>query len=111
MEGDLPEPDWKVVRRLHASALERFCQRVLADVERINGAAGKSAHARYLEVYKLIEEQDKEIEWIFNDLRRSNAVELLCAMCARRLLSEEELAALSPETLDRVKWFMADPLT
>jgi hypothetical protein len=111
MDGDLPEKDWKAIRRLHAEALERFCRRVLEHAARIAGSAGQSAHARYLELYKLVEEQDKEIEWIFNDLRRSNAVERLCAMCSRRLLSQEELACLSPETLERVRWFTEEPFT
>ena len=111
MEGDLPDSDWKVVRKLHDLALERFCQRVLADVDRINGVTTIKAHARYLEIFKLIEEQDKEIEWIFNDLTRFNAMEHLFAMRSRGLLSEDEFALLSQETQDQVKWFLEDPLT
>jgi len=110
MEGDLPESDWKVVRNLHDIARERFCQRVLADIERINAVAIQKAHTRYLEIFKLIEEQDKEIEWIFNDLHRANALEHLCAMCSRKLLSEDELALLSQEARDHVKWFLEEPL-
>ena len=110
MEGDLPEADWKVVRRLHGLALERFCQRVLADIAQINSVATQKAHARYLEIFKLVEEQDKEIEWIFNDLRRSNAMEHLCAMRSRGFLREDEFALLSQDTQDLVKGFLADPL-
>jgi hypothetical protein len=77
MEGDLPESDWKILRKLHVLALERFCQRILTDIDRINSVASQRAHTRYLEIFKLIEEQDKEIEWIFNDFNRSNAVEHL----------------------------------
>jgi len=110
MEGDLPESDWKVVRKLHDIARERFCQRVLADIERINAVAVQKAHTRYLEIFKLIEEQDKEIEWIFNDLTRSNALEHLFAIRSRGLLSEAEFDLLSQETRDQVKWFLEDPL-
>jgi hypothetical protein len=110
MEDDLPESDWKVVRKLHGLALDRFCQRVLTDIERINSVVSQKAHTRYLEIFKLIEEQDKEIEWIFNDLRRSNAMEHLCAMQTRGLLSEEEFSRLSQETRDQVKSFLEDPL-
>jgi hypothetical protein len=110
MDGDLPEPDWKTVRKLHDLALERFCQRVLADIGRIHAATSKKAHVRYLEIFKVIEEQDKEIEWIFNDLNRSNAMEHLCAMSTRGLLAESEFALLSQETQDQVKAFLGDPL-
>jgi len=110
LDGDLPESDWKTVRKLHDLALERFCQRVLADIERIHSATAKKAHTRYLEIFKVIEEQDKEIEWIFNDLNRSNAMEHLCAMRTRELLAETEFALLSQETQDQVKAFLEDPL-
>lgn len=110
MDGDLPEPDWKTVRKLHDLALERFCQRVLEDIERIHSATSKNAHSRYLEIFKVIEEQDKEIEWIFNDLNRSNAMEHLCAMRTRGLLAETEFALLSQETQDQVQAFLEDPL-
>jgi hypothetical protein len=111
MEGDLPESDWKILRKLHVLALERFCQRILTDIDRINSVASLRAHTRYLEIFKLIEEQDKEIEWIFNDFNRSNAVEHLCAMQSRRLLSEEEYSQLSQETRDQIQWFLEEPLT
>ena len=35
MPPDISEPDWKVLRRVHPLALERFCGRVLGEVERI----------------------------------------------------------------------------
>ncbi|MDR3671146.1 MAG: hypothetical protein P4L36_09890 [Holophaga sp.] len=110
MDSSLPESDWKIVRRLHDQALERFCQKVLSDIERINAVLTQKAHTRYLEIFKLVEEQDKEIEWIFNDLRRSNAMEHLCAMYSRKLLPEEDFALLSQETQDQVRGFLADPL-
>jgi len=110
MDGDLPESDWKLVRKFHDLALERFCQRVLADIERIQAVATRTAHVRYLEIFKLIEAQDQEIEWIFNDLSRSNAMEHLCALRTRGLLAEAEFALLSQETQDQVKAFLDDPL-
>lgn len=110
MDGDLPESDWKIVRKLHDLALERFCQRVLADIERINSVTTQKARTRYLEIFKLIEAQDKEIEWIFNDLCRSNAMEHLCALRTRGLLAETEFALLSREIQDQVKSFLDDPL-
>jgi hypothetical protein len=31
---EIEEPDWKVLRRVHPLALERFCERVLAEIDR-----------------------------------------------------------------------------
>ena len=33
MQRTITEPDWKVFRQLHPVALDRFCQRVLAEVD------------------------------------------------------------------------------
>jgi hypothetical protein len=32
---EIKEPDWKVLRRVHPLALERFCEGVLAEIGRI----------------------------------------------------------------------------
>jgi len=109
MDGDLPEADWKTVRKLHDLALDRYCQRVLTDIERIGAVTTQRAHTRFLEIFKIVEAQDKEIEWIFNDLRRSNAMEHLCAMHTRGLMEEGEFAMLSRETRDQVRAFLEDP--
>jgi len=40
----IPERDWKVFRELRALALERFCQRVLAEVAGVSGDESHSFH-------------------------------------------------------------------
>lgn len=35
MPRAIPEADWKVLRRLHPLALERFCERVLCEIDGI----------------------------------------------------------------------------
>ena len=35
----IAEADWKVLRRVHPLALERYCERVLAEIERVTGYA------------------------------------------------------------------------
>jgi hypothetical protein len=32
---DFPEADWKILRRVHAAALERFCERVLSECKAV----------------------------------------------------------------------------
>ena len=46
---EIKEPDWKVLRRVHPLALERFCQGVLAEIGRVARDGAKSHHARYLQ--------------------------------------------------------------
>ena len=53
------EADWKVLRRLHPLALERFCERVLAEIDPVIQVRAQSAHQRYLGIFKIIEQRDR----------------------------------------------------
>ena len=48
---EIKEPDWKILRQLHKVALERFCERILREVERVNSDHSKSFHEKYLEAW------------------------------------------------------------
>jgi hypothetical protein len=102
MMGEIKESDWKIFRQLHVVALERFCQRVLDDSERLHGDTSQSAYERYVAIYRLLDERDKEVALLFNDLRRSTALWQIAALKGRGLLTEEEFARFSQETQSRV---------
>jgi hypothetical protein len=70
--ADFPERDWKVFRELRVVALERFCERVVARVSEVIGSRG-TAHQRYLDVFKIIDEEDRDLSRMFNNPRRSVA--------------------------------------
>ena len=102
MMREIKESDWKILRPLHSVALERFCQQILLEIERISSNRAKSFHQKYLDIYEVIRRRDKEIAQTFDDLRRSTAFIQLTAMKARGLLTEEEFLRFSPETQDVV---------
>lgn len=106
MSQQIPEADWKVFRELHPVALERFCERALADIARHAADLKKTPHERYLDVFKLIKKRDKTLGELFNDFRRSTA--LLMLLGIQKWLTEEELARFSPETLARIRWAAAN---
>jgi hypothetical protein len=60
------------------------------------------AHARYQELFDLMERRDKELVETFDFLRRSTAIIQLIAIRHRRLLTDEEFARFSPELRDVV---------
>lgn len=97
MSLEIRESDWQAFRRLYPIALERFCQRVLAEVELLASNAQISAHERYREIYSLMRERDKELASLFNDFRRSTAMIQLMYFRSRGLLTPEELALFSEE--------------
>lgn len=97
MPRDIKESDWKRFKVLRQLALERFCERVLLDIGCIGADAGKSQHERYLDIYRLIRDRDKELGRAFNDLSRSKAVIQIVQIRSLCLLTEEELAGFSEE--------------
>jgi hypothetical protein len=103
MHRDIKESDWKVLRRLHPLALERFCERVLAEIERVSDDKALGSHRRYLDIFEIVMGRSREIGRIFDDLKRSNALRMLAQMRANGLLTDEEYFSLSAETRDAVE--------
>lgn len=101
-EMDIHESDWRVFRRLHSIALERFCKRVLEEV-REAAECKTDYHDCYRNVYRLIRDYDKRMAAAFDDPRRSNAFLLLANIIGEGLLSAEELKQFSQEAQARIK--------
>jgi hypothetical protein len=109
MAREIKESDWKVFRRLHGIALERFCQRVLEEVRSATADCDAGYHDCYLKVFALLRRHDKTMASAFNDPRRSTAFILLANINGEGLLTEEELTQFSPdareaiEAIDRIR--------
>ena len=99
---DIGKTDWKIFKELRELALERFCSRVLDEIARIGSDQAKSKHERNLAIYRFIQERDREIDPIFDYVRRSTAVSQLCAFRVRELITEEEFKSLSSELRERI---------
>jgi hypothetical protein len=106
MALEFREADWKVFRQLREIALQRFCQRVLDDVEAIACDARKSCHERYLAIYRLMQDRDRELAVAFNNPRRSTAWIQFGAIHRHRLLTDEELGRLRPELREALDRFL-----
>ena len=102
MSADIPESDWRRFKEVHAKLLERYCSRVLEEVTAAS-QGGTSAHERYVKVYRLLEERDKELANAFNDYRRSTAVMRLGIMRRMKLLTDEELGLFSERTRTQIE--------
>jgi hypothetical protein len=103
MTREIKESDWKVFRRFHAIALERFCRRVIEEVRSATAECSDGYHDCYLEVFALMRRRDKEMARAFNDPRRSNAFILLANIKEEDLLTEEELMQFSEETREAIE--------
>jgi len=98
MSREIKESDWKLLRQMVPVALERFCQRILGELDRLGSDSTKSHHQRYLAIFAVLQRRDEEMAQAFNDMRRSTALTQLAAICSHGLLTEEEFSRFSPET-------------
>ena len=104
MEHEVTEADWKVFRKVRGPALERFCERILDEVEAIRVDASRSYHERYRAVFNLLRKRDDQLARAFDDPRRSQMVIQLANMYALDLLAPEELERFTPETRARIEF-------
>lgn len=103
MPREIKESDWKIFRRLHPVALERFCKQVLEEINQATSEVTENYHERYLEVFRLIMDSNEKMGWAFNDVRRSKAIILLANIKESELLTDEEFSQFSPETREAVE--------
>lgn len=98
MARTISESDWKLFRRIHSLARERFCTRAIAEVNAVVASTREDNHTRFLEVAKMVDRLDRELGELFDDLRRSTAWFQLARIQAQGLVTETELAEFSAET-------------
>jgi hypothetical protein len=66
--------DWKAFRQLREIALERFCERVLQELDAISRDVSRTQHERYVSVFGLLQDRDDELGRAFNNPRRSQMI-------------------------------------
>jgi hypothetical protein len=106
MSPEIEESDWKVFRQLQPVALDRCCQRVLAELDHVASDTEKTNHERYLAVYKLIQRRDKELADAFDDMRRSTAIRQIARIQSHKLWTDEEMSRFSSKTRDAVQFLL-----
>jgi hypothetical protein len=104
---EIKEPDWKVLRRVHPLALERFCEGVLAEIDRVSRNGAMSRHSRYLEIVRIIQQHDREMARLFDNPRRSHALMMLAQIRSQGLLTDDEFSSLSPETRSAIQMLLS----
>jgi hypothetical protein len=98
----IEESDWRHLRDLQPVLLDRCCRRILSAAEEIVAKHEEAAHPRYLAMYKLIHDRDRELADMFNDVRRSNAFVRILLLRRNGLFTDEEFAGFGAETKSRI---------
>ena len=96
--ADIKESDWKVFKRIKENAIDRFCKKCLSEYAEIISDDTKGNHEKYLYLYRIVENYDKQMEVIFGDrTSRSKAFLQLLAIRGEGLATKEEISELSEE--------------
>jgi hypothetical protein len=58
---NIPEGDWRLLRKLHETALQRYCARVLEEYRDVLNRASESPHVRLLELFELTHTRNRQL--------------------------------------------------
>ncbi|MEM9217382.1 MAG: hypothetical protein AAGD25_23970 [Cyanobacteria bacterium P01_F01_bin.150] len=93
-----PQPsDWKVFRELREVALERFCDRVLTEMQTIATDPSQSALDRYHRIHDLIQEHGSQLAQAFDNPRRSHMKPQIMSIVGLNLLHGDEISRFSAD--------------
>jgi hypothetical protein len=106
-ERRIPERDWRLFHSLHATFVDRFCQRVLDELSSVISDAGQTPHRRYLRLWKILKKRDNELGCAFDAPRRSMALTQMASVRAQGLLTDEEFGRFSEETQQTVQTLLS----
>jgi hypothetical protein len=107
MGPQIDEPDWKTLRALQPTLLDRLCAQILDECRAVMDDASLTPHQRYLKTFKLIQRRDDDIDTAFNDMRRSMAILKLTAIRRMGLLTDVEFQRFSPKARETVDFLLA----
>jgi hypothetical protein len=95
----MKESDWKIFQRIKERAIELYCGSALEEFGEVIKDEGEHVHNRYLLLYKLVQNSDKQMRLLFDDHSRSKAFLQLLAIRGEGLADEALLSKVSDELL------------
>jgi len=94
----IPESDWKKLRKIKDKMLNTSCRNIFQKIEEISKNIDGREYKAYLELWKLLNKEDKDISIMFDDLKRSNAVQKLSTWKQKGIISNEQISEFTTET-------------
>jgi len=106
--SDILESDWQYLKNQKKALLDRLCNRILDNIQAECNLEKRKpdAHEQYLKVYHHIERWDKLVADCFDDWRRSTIIYKILFLIKHQVITNEELAQLSDETKEHLKFLL-----
>ncbi len=99
----IPERDWKKLRSMKDEKLQIACERIFEKITPVIEVRGGESHKAYLDLWKILNKEDKKLGVMFDDIKRSSAILKIAAWKQNGLLSEEEFCQFSEETQNKIE--------
>ena len=98
MSRGVRESDWKLFRELRERALERFTERTLKELVALADDASLTHHQRYLAIWELLRDRDRQLARAFDNSARSRMLQQLIVMHAEGIVESEEFGRFTEQT-------------
>jgi len=98
----MTEAEWKMLRTVKESALERLCGQILDGSQAAIRAEGTS-HERFLRLFAVVRDRNDDVAWAFDRLSRSTAEQKLAIMVKLGMVTDDELSRFEPGTREFVR--------
>ncbi|HEX2953097.1 MAG TPA: peptide ABC transporter substrate-binding protein [Bacillota bacterium] len=108
MLNSINETDWKYLRSMKKTWLDRVCNRILDNIQMECNVEQRQpdVHEQYLRIYRLVEKQDKMIADCFDDWSRSNVIFNILFLIENQVLTHEEVEQFSDETKKQLEFHL-----
>ena len=93
----MKESDWKIFKEIKEQAIDKFCKDALDEFNEVINKNPNCAHNRYLYLYKLVQNKNKEMGLLFDGHSRSKANLQLFAMRMNNVANESLIKQLTSE--------------
>lgn len=106
--SDFKESDWKYMRSMKKTLLDRLCNRILDNIQAESNVVKREpdVHEQYLKVYRLIKKWDKIVADCFDDWSRSNLIFNILFLIKHQVITDAEIEQLSDETKKQLKFHL-----
>ncbi len=95
----MKESDWKIFKEIKNKAIEAYCTQALEEFAEIIEDEKEHVHNRFLLIYKLAKNRDKQMNLIFDYDSRSKASIQLLLIRGEGLADDQLLKRLSDDFL------------
>jgi len=93
---DISESDWKKWKKLRLKCIDDFCDETFSKVRQLHDS-DEPIHDKHRKLYRLVDKRDREIQELFDPMRRSSAIMQLLNLYRADRISDADVVQFGEE--------------